>query len=774
MLVSGSRFQPPKASDGATATEESIGSMGRLGSRGSFSNPSLSYQNVKEVRDRFTEKEKEEALSSDNSFTPGADGSSSSSGGGLPVYRELPTYHAHELPSPNTYKSLGGGDKYWKNGNKNIVVIHVCDENRQVTRDFNCRRDILMENMKYFKTYLSNAEHTMEDVDISVHCDVEIFEWLMQFIHASSNHPKLDKSIVVSILISSEFLQMDALVDICLQHIASHLNEIIKLPIDLGCISEKLLNKLTLLTPPNVLAHTKDKRDKILNKLYKRRVEIDFSRKAGSKSGVRSIASFLTCCQHCGFVYLEHFDDTLVCMDAQPYIDFRGNLRYRHVSIANWSLTGYLKSLHAGGMTWEAIYWHVWAACQIFQVDECSISALETDKYKLEDDGIVINTKMSVREIDELEEAASSSSAVVNAPAFNLSLPDNKNRTRQLNVKLLATSEEIEQTDSSTNITETLIPNRSSGILPKSVYTLLNSQMKLIAGLAHRHLIEATGRSIAKSSTANGSNNLSYADLLFTDADNNAPDEKIVRGRPRSLSHSNSQLRAQSSDPGISNGGNFPRDGDSDTDGEIERVKEKPMRLRSQSTGAGLRRSKKGSLSQKKDLKNANFSDRTNFLVSTDVIYNAAGEIDHVKTKKLRTLKCLPPTLSSAFRSRTGAVQGVWIQPSPLQLNPNKYWSSFFAISDNPNLSEHKQLEWKMDLIKEYDDRRTQLMEAYVVSKRNETECAKLAPKIATFGDNNNNSSGGSSNNKAGSGNISKLSSKGDYYKDQGRKPYKS
>ena len=58
------------------------------------------------------------------------------------------------------------------------------------------------------------------------------------------------------------------------------------------------------------------------------------------------------------------------------------------------------------------------------------------------------------------------------------------------------------------------------------------------------------------------------------------------------------------------------------------------MRLRSQSTGAGLRRSKKGSLSQKKDLKNANFSDRTNFLVSTDVIYNAAGEIDHVILKQ--------------------------------------------------------------------------------------------------------------------------------------------
>ena len=119
----------------------------------------------------------------------------------------------------------------------------------------------------------------------------------------------------------------------------SELNEIIKLPIDLACISEKLLNRLALLIPPKVLATTKDKRDKILNKLYKRRVEIDFSRKAGSKNGIRSIASYLTCCQHCGFVYLEHFDDTLVCKDAEAYVDFRGNLRYRHMSIASWSLS---------------------------------------------------------------------------------------------------------------------------------------------------------------------------------------------------------------------------------------------------------------------------------------------------------------------------------------------------------------------------------------------------------------------------------------------------
>lgn len=139
--------------------------------------------------------------------------------------------------------------------------------------------------MKYFDKFLAENESGYDDIDISVHCDVEIFEWLMNYIHekvdtelssssSSSVKPPLqiDKSILISILISSEFLQMDSLVDICVQNVSSNLNEIIKLPIDLSCISEKLVNRIASITPSRVLADTRDKKDKILTKLYKRRV----------------------------------------------------------------------------------------------------------------------------------------------------------------------------------------------------------------------------------------------------------------------------------------------------------------------------------------------------------------------------------------------------------------------------------------------------------------------------------------------------------------------
>lgn len=105
--------------------------------------------------------------------------------------------------------------------------------------------------MKYFERFLAENDDS-HDLDISVHCDVEIFEWLMNYVHNPCLNPLLDLSILVSILISSDFLLMDSLVDICLENIAGRLQEFVKLPIDLSCISDKLVNKLAVLTHPKV------------------------------------------------------------------------------------------------------------------------------------------------------------------------------------------------------------------------------------------------------------------------------------------------------------------------------------------------------------------------------------------------------------------------------------------------------------------------------------------------------------------------------------------
>lgn len=158
------------------------------------------------------------------------------------------------------------------------------------------------------------------------------------------------------------------------------------------------------LCPSQVLSETRDRKDKILTKLYKRRVELDFSRKGSSSSSMpgsgsnsskaggvmRTIAASLTCCRHCGCVYLDNHVALLSCKNSPPTIDFRGRLASRHTAIPGWSLTSYLKTLHAGGMGWDAIYWHVWAACTVLRADAVMVSALEVDRYTVEPDGVLI------------------------------------------------------------------------------------------------------------------------------------------------------------------------------------------------------------------------------------------------------------------------------------------------------------------------------------------------------------------------------------------------
>jgi hypothetical protein len=85
--------------------------------------------------------------------------------------------------------------------------------------------------------------------------------------HNPHTPPPFQSSTVVSILISSEFLQMTELCVLCLRFIARNLEEILKLPLDLSCISDPLCAKLAKLTPAEVLVGLSDPKGKLLPRL---------------------------------------------------------------------------------------------------------------------------------------------------------------------------------------------------------------------------------------------------------------------------------------------------------------------------------------------------------------------------------------------------------------------------------------------------------------------------------------------------------------------------
>lgn len=74
-----------------------------------------------------------------------------------------------------------------------FLKIHHCGQASSLTynffstissvkEDFTCPRDLLITEMRYFAEYLSIEAQRWEEVDISVHCDVQIFDWLMKYV----------------------------------------------------------------------------------------------------------------------------------------------------------------------------------------------------------------------------------------------------------------------------------------------------------------------------------------------------------------------------------------------------------------------------------------------------------------------------------------------------------------------------------------------------------------------------------------------------------------
>jgi hypothetical protein len=49
--------------------------------------------------------------------------------------------------------------------------------------------------------------------------------------------PVLDLKNVISILISSDFLQMQELVNECVSYVVSNLHDVVRLPIDMNCLN---------------------------------------------------------------------------------------------------------------------------------------------------------------------------------------------------------------------------------------------------------------------------------------------------------------------------------------------------------------------------------------------------------------------------------------------------------------------------------------------------------------------------------------------------------
>jgi hypothetical protein len=68
-------------------------------------------------------------------------------------------------------------------------MIHVIDDSKNEKRDFTFSRSLLVKYMKYFDKCLKKISD-QDEIDISIHCDAVIFEWLLNYIFSMEEYEK--------------------------------------------------------------------------------------------------------------------------------------------------------------------------------------------------------------------------------------------------------------------------------------------------------------------------------------------------------------------------------------------------------------------------------------------------------------------------------------------------------------------------------------------------------------------------------------------------------
>ena len=216
-------------------------------------------------------------------------------------------------PVPSSGANQAGFQLFERANFKDAIMIHVIDDSKKEKRDFTFSRSLLVKYMKYFDRCLKKISDN-DEIDISIHCDAVIFEWLLNYIFAMEEYekkqaeadkldkkwslkvqkceeqpdkssfansaimkyggPKLDIKNAVTILIPAEFLKIDRLVRECLDFIGEHIEDISRVQVDMSCINTNIIREMAKKVSLDRLDCLKERKDKIVSRLFMKKLEL--------------------------------------------------------------------------------------------------------------------------------------------------------------------------------------------------------------------------------------------------------------------------------------------------------------------------------------------------------------------------------------------------------------------------------------------------------------------------------------------------------------------
>lgn len=279
-----------------------------------------------------------------------------------------------------------------------------------------------------------------------------------------------------------------------------------------------------------------------------------------------------------------------------------------------------------------------------------------------------------------------------------------------------------------------LNPFRKPQLLCRDIFDLLTSQLKLIAmdpeilGLCEsicKSTVMSTLSSKNPSNPANASAGMEIQAELWGQYDganfntsSSGLDEERTRGR--SLSPTNRRSRSQGRQAHsigrkgrtIDSSSPVPIDGDPVDSTETAQLRSGNDR-RSRSTSSGPQRSLNRGLSASskvppKQSKSATSGNKPSPIPSDQV------------PSLFSTLKCFPSEINRYVNGTKGPIHGIWITDHPLSSLPASYYETVSLIDSFPSsaLADNKRVEWEMDLLREYDDKRMERLEEYLTTCR--------------------------------------------------------
>lgn len=254
------------------------------------------------------------------------------------------------------------------------MIIRVYDETKDVEQHFQCPRTILIEEMRYFGEYLSSdPQHIREDFDISVHCDVQIFDWLMKYakrnMPGAENVPNMDSNNIISLLISSDFLKMDSLVQKCIIYCHKHMSEILRAPSNMNCINDKLVSRISDLFTHTEADDIKDKKDKFKSKIFAKKIERLFD--ASQNTDSLENASQLFRCSVCSKLLIPKYARRMKCLPSRLSVNKHGHIIYYHVPDTTFDINDYILQLKSQLCTWRNVYWRIWGTVNYLMCMRC-------------------------------------------------------------------------------------------------------------------------------------------------------------------------------------------------------------------------------------------------------------------------------------------------------------------------------------------------------------------------------------------------------------------